>query len=198
MKAYVRVIYSSDGNSPGQVDSAFASKGFKKVPGVPAYETEVLNEGEFSALLEGLHDALKGLHVHYTPTLGTMEGQPSPGYRQKMAKLREFNLEPMELSSLLEQDPVRFKEAIQGKVAEFADSIIAERQAEVQAAEAKVVAERARQQLMDMLREGKTFHELSKAVPMEEEELSQRLLELVEKGVIRAEQKGRNVVYVAL
>lgn len=198
MKAYVRVIYSSDGNSPGQVDSAFANKGFKKVPGVPAYETEVLNDTEFSSLLEGLHEALKGLHVHYTPTLGTMEGQPSPGYRQKMARLRDFDLEPMELSSLLEQDPARFKDAIQRKVGEYIDSIVAERQAEAQAAEAKVMAERARVQLMEMLREGKTFHELSKAVPMEEEELSQRLLELVEKGVIRAEQKGRNVVYVAL
>ena len=69
---------------------------------------------------------------------------------------------------------------------------------EVAAAEAKVRGERARATLMEQLREGRTFHELLKAVPMEEDELSQRLLELVEKGAIRAEQKGRSVVYVAV
>ncbi len=198
MKAYIRVIYSSDGSSPGQVDSVFLGKGFRKVPGVPGYEIDVLNEAEMAQLLEGLHVALKGLEVRYIPTLGTVEGQPTAGYRQRVAKLRDLNMEPMELSGLLEQDASRFKSAVHEKLDAYLDSIIAERQEEVAAAEAKVMAERARAMLMDQLREGRTFHELLKAVPMEEEELSQRLLELVEKGAIRAEQKGRSVVYVAV
>jgi DNA-binding transcriptional ArsR family regulator len=198
MKAYIRVIYSSDGSSPGQVDSVFLGKGFRKVPGVPSYEIEVLNEAEMSQLLEGLHAALKGLEVRYIPTLGTVEGQPTAGYRQRVAKLRDLNMEPMELSGLLEEDAAKFKAAVHEKLDAYLDSIIAERQEEVAAAEAKVMAERARAMLMEQLREGRTFHELLKAVPMEEEELSQRLLELVEKGAIRAEQKGRSVVYVAV
>jgi len=198
MKAYIRVIYSSDGSSPGQVDSVFLGKGFRKVPGVPGYEIDVLNEGEMASLLEELHVSLKGLEVRYIPTLGTVEGQPTSGYRQRVAKLRDLNMEPMELSGLLEEDAGKFKAAVHEKLEAYLDSIIAERQEEVAAAEAKVMAERARVMLMDQLREGRTFHELLKAVPMEEEELSQRLLELVEKGAIRAEQKGRSVVYVAV
>ncbi|HUT27838.1 MAG TPA: hypothetical protein VMW85_07330 [Methanomassiliicoccales archaeon] len=198
MKAYIRVIYSSDGSSPGQIDKVFVGKGFKKVPGIPGYEIEVLNEGEMGGLLEELHSALKGLKVRYIPTLGTMEGQPSVGYRLRLSRLRDFNLEPLELSGLLEEDTAKLRAVVQEKVGAYVDSIVAERQEEVQATEEKLMAERARQNLMEQLKEGRTFHELSKAVPMEEEELSQRLLELVEKGVIRAEQKGRSVVYVAL
>jgi len=198
MKAYIRVIYSSDGSSPGQVDSVFQGKGFRKVPGVPGYEIDVLNEGEMVQLLEDLHMALKGLEVRYIPTLGTVEGQPTSGYRQRVIKLRDLNMEPMELSGLLEQDVAKFKEAVHQKLESYLDSIIAERQDEMAIAEAKIMAERAREMLMDQLREGRTFHELLKAVPIEEDELSQRLLELVEKGAIRAEQKGRSVVYVAV
>lgn len=198
MKAYIRVVYSSDGSSPGQIESVFLSKGFRKVPGVPGYEIDVLNEAEMAQLLEELHGVLKGLEVRYIPTLGTVEGQPTAGYRQRVAKLRDLNMEPMELSGLLEQDASKFKAAAHEKLDAYLDSIIAERQEEVAAAEAKVMAERARAMLMEQLREGRTFHELLKAVPMEEDELSQRLLELVEKGAIRAEQKGRSVVYVAV
>jgi hypothetical protein len=198
MKAYIRVIYSSDGSSPGQVDSVFLGNGFRKVPGVPGYEIDVLNEAEMAQLLEGLHVALRGLEVRYIPTLGTVEGQPITGYRQRVAKLRDLNMEPMELSSLLEEDAMKFKAAVHDKLDAYLDSIVAERQEEVAAAEAKVMAERARAMLMEQLREGRTFHELLKAVPMEEDELSQRLLELVEKGAIRAEQKGRSVVYIAV
>lgn len=198
MKAYIRVIYSSDGSSPGQVDSVFLGKGFRKVPGVPGYEIDVLNEAEMAQLLEDLHAVLKGLEVRYIPTLGTVEGQPTAGYRQRVAKLRDLNMEPMELSGLLEEDASKFKAAVHEKLEAYLDSIVAERQEEVAAAEAKIMAERARAMLMEQLREGRTFHELLKAVPMEEEELSQRLLELVEKGAIRAEQKGRSVVYVAV
>ncbi len=198
MKAYIRVIYSSDGSSPGQIDSVFVGKGFKKVPGTPDYEIEVLNESEMKTLLEELHVTLEGLKVRYIPTLGIMEGQPPVGYRQRLSRLREFNLEPMELSGLLEEDPVKFRSEVQEKVGAYLDSILAEREGEVREAEATLMAERARQQLMDQLREGRTFNELSKAVPMEEEELSQHLLELVEKGAIRAEQKGRSVIYVAV
>lgn len=198
MKAYIRVIYSSDGSSPGLVDKVFVNKGFKKVPGTPGYEIDVLNEGELDALVEELHSSLKGQEVRYIPSLGNMEGQPNVGYRDHLVRLREFNLEPMEMKGLLDEDPAKFKAMVQEKVGAYADSIIAERKEEIAAAEIKIMAERARQHLMEQLKEGRTFHELSKAVPMDEEELSQRLLELVEKGVIRAEQKGRNVVYVAL
>jgi len=130
--------------------------------------------------------------------LGSPEGQPSSGYRQQVVKLRDLNMDPMELGGLLEEDAGKFKAVAHEKLDVYLDSIIAERLEEVAAAEAKVRGERARATLMEQLREGRTFHELLKAVPMEEDELSQRLLELVEKGAIRAEQKGRSVVYVAV
>ena len=120
------------------------------------------------------------------------------GYRQRLVKLRDLNMDPMELSGLLERDAGEFKAAAQERLSAYLDSIISERQEEVAAAEAKLRAERAREGLMVELREGRTFHELLKQVPMDEEELSQRLLELVEKGAIRAEQKGRSVIYVAV
>jgi len=198
MKAYIRVIYSSEGGSPWKVDAVLQGKGFKKVPGVPGYEIDVLNETELAQVLEGLHEALRGLGVRYVPTLGAMEGQPATGYRQRLARLRELNLDPVDLGGLLEKDVEAFKAAVHERVGAFLDAIIAERQEEVAEAEAKLRAERSRAVLMEQLREGRTFHELLKAVPMEEEELSQRLLELVEKGAIRAEQRGRSVVYVAL
>jgi len=197
MKAYIRVIYSSDGSSPEKVGAVFLSKGFKKIPGAPGYEIDVLNEEEMSVLLEELHSALKGLEVRYIPTLGSMEGQPATGYRQGLSPLKELNMDPTELVGLLEDDPSRFKATAQDMFNTYLDTIIAQRQDEVAAAEAKLKAERARQTLMEELKEGRTFHELLRQVPMEEEELSQRLLELVEKGAIRAEQKGRSVIYVA-
>ncbi len=198
MKAYIRVIYSSDGSSPAQVEAVLVGNGFRKVPGIPGFEIEVLNEAELATRLEELHVALKGLEVRYIPTLGAMDGQAAAGYRQRLVKLRDLNMDPMELSGLLERDEGEFKAAAQERLSAYLDSIIAERQEEVAAAEAKLMAERAREGLMAELREGRTFHELLKQVPMDEEELSQRLLELVEKGAIRAEQKGRSVVYVAV
>ncbi len=198
MKAYIRVIYTSDGGSPGQIESVFLGKGFKKVPGVAGYEIDVLNDDELNALLEDLHSALKGMEVRYIPSIGAVDGQMSEGYRQRIAKLRDLGMEPMELSGLLEEDANKFKDAAMERFTKYLDSIIGERLEEVAAAEAKIKAERARQTLMEQLKEGRTFHELLKQVPMEEEELSQRLLELVEKGAIRAEQKGRSVIYLAV
>jgi len=127
-----------------------------------------------------------------------VNGQTADGYRQRIAKLRDLGMEPMELGGLLEEDANKFKSAAIDRFNSYLDAIIGERQEEVAAAEAKIKAERARQTLMDQLKEGRTFHELLKQVPMEEEELSQRLLELVEKGAIRAEQKGRSVIYLAV
>jgi polyhydroxyalkanoate synthesis regulator phasin len=48
-----------------------------------------------------------------------------------------------------------------------------------------------------MIEGGQTFHQLAGAVGIDEEMLSQMIDDLVEKGKIKAEQKGRRVVYVA-
>jgi len=44
--------------------------------------------------------------------------------------------------------------------------------------------------------EGKTFHELLSIIDIDTDILSDMLDDLVEKGKIRAEQKGRQVVFI--
>ena len=70
-----------------------------------------MNDAELNTILEDLHVALKGMEVRYIPSLGAVNGQTADGYRQRIAKLRDLGMEPMELGGLLEEDANKFKSA---------------------------------------------------------------------------------------
>lgn len=201
MRAYIKVEYSSEGKSPSEVDKILTENGFQKAKGPAVYETEVPDEAEFEKRLSRLHGALKYAGVMYVPSFGRPpEGlSPPSGYREKLDKWREIGADSDELTMLLETDVDRFK----ARAAEMAraqiDQIAEERERELAEVEAKGRFEKARDMIVESAKAegGQTFHQLASLVGVEEEALSQMIDELVEKGKIKAEQRGRRVVYVA-
>ncbi len=79
------------------------------------------------------------------------------------------------------------------------DRVAAEREKEVKESDAREKLEKARDRIVETAKTegGQTFHQLLMAVGIDEEVLSQMIDELVEKGRIKAEQRGRRVVYIA-
>jgi len=79
------------------------------------------------------------------------------------------------------------------------DKIAADREKELSDVEASERIGKARDRIVESAKVegGQTFHQLASAVGIDEEMLSQMIDELVEKGKIKAEQRGRRVVYVA-
>ncbi|MFP4546394.1 MAG: hypothetical protein ACLFPN_06050, partial [Methanomassiliicoccales archaeon] len=67
MKAYIKVIYSSEGASPREVEKAFTDADFLKVRGGPVFEVDVTEESDLQGKLEDLHDSLRGMEVRYMP-----------------------------------------------------------------------------------------------------------------------------------
>lgn len=201
MRAYIKVEYSSEGKSPSEVDKILTENGFQKAKGPAVYETEVPDEAEFEKRISRLHGALKYAGVMYVPSFGKPpEGLSTPsGYREKLDKWREIGADADELTMLLETDVDRFK----ARAAEMArvqiDQIAEERERELAEVEAKSRFEKARDTIVESAKAegGQTFHQLASLVGVEEEALSQMIDELVEKGKIKAEQRGRRVVYVA-
>jgi hypothetical protein len=57
MKAYIKVVYSSEGMSPAQVEGIFNDHGFQRMNGHQAFETEVADAGDSQVKLEALHPA---------------------------------------------------------------------------------------------------------------------------------------------
>ena len=71
MKAYIKVVYSSDGKSPVKVEGIRNYHGFHKVSGQQAFEAEV-TDTDYTANLESLHAALKGTGARYMLTSGKL------------------------------------------------------------------------------------------------------------------------------
>jgi hypothetical protein len=202
MKAYIKVVYSSEGVSPVTVEGIFSDHGFHKVSGHQAFEAEVSNAEEYRVKVEAIHPALKGTGIRYMLTSGKpFEGNGSvPTYRERMEKWRETGIDVDELSDLLENNIGNFRRRASEMAAIQFERIAAEREKEIQENEDKEKAEAVRKHAVDLLtsKDGHTFMELVKESGMEEDDLQQMLLDLVEKGRIKAEQRGRHVVYVAL
>lgn len=202
MKAYVRVEYSSEGKSPKEVEKAFIENGFQKAKGSAVFETEVADETEFDIKLGRLHEALKHSGVMYAPSFGKppegMQALPA-SYQGRLEKWREIGADVGELGSLLETDVERFKARAIEMAKDQAEKIAADREKELSEVEAKERIDKARDRIVESAKVegGQTFHQLASAVGIDEEVLSQMIDELVEKGKIKAEQRGRRVVYVA-
>jgi predicted transcriptional regulator len=200
MKAYIKVIYSSEGASPGEVDKEFTESGFLRIKGSSVFEADVMEEMELSEKLDKLHDALRGLEVRYMSSIKVPEGVPStevPSYRQRLEKWRAIGIDVDELTEILEQNIDDFRERAKEIWMAQIDRIADERKMEMAELEAKKKLEDAREGILrEVEMEGRNFHELTNSIDIDSEILSEILDDLVEKGKIKAEQKGRHVIFV--
>jgi hypothetical protein len=203
MKAYIKVIYSCEGMSPIQVEGIFNDHGFSKNVGQQAFETEVADAADLASKLAGLHPALRGSGVRYMLTSGKpFEGTngAAPSCRERLEKWRETGIDVDELTDLLESDVVGFRRRAAEMASIQIEHIASEMEKELSEKMAKEKAEAIKKRAVDLLtsKEGHTFMELVKSSGMEEDELQQMLLDFVDKGKIKAEQRGRHVVYVTI
>jgi len=200
MKAYIQVIYSSEGASPDEVEKAFKDTGFLRLKGSSIYEIDVVEDSELTGRLGKLHDALRGLEVRYMPSIQVPEGVLSsdvPGFRQRLEMWRAVGVDVDELLEVLERDVEEFRECARGIWTTQIDRIADDKEREAAEFDAKRKLEQAREGILSEVEtEGKTFHELLSAIDIETGILSEMLDDLVDKGRIRAEQRGRQVVFV--
>jgi len=202
MKAYVKVEYSSGGKSPSEVEKIFVDNGFQKARGTSTFILEVANETELDIKLGELHGALKNSGIMYVPSLGKPTEDmelPLSSAQGRLEKWNEIGANVDELAALLETDAEQFKERALAMAKFQIEKIAADREKDLVETEAKRRVEKARDKIVEsaMVEGGQTFHQLAGAVGIDEEMLSQMIDDLVEKGKIKAEQKGRRVVYVA-
>ncbi len=203
MKAYIKVVYSSEGMSPARVEGIFNDHGFHKMSGQQAFEVEVADAADFEVKLGVLHPALKGTGIRYMITGGKtfdVTTGPGPSCRERLEKWRDTGIDVDELADLLEKDVGNFRRRAAEMTTIQFERIAAEKEKELREKEAKEKVEAIKKHAIELLtsKDGHTFIELVKASGMEEEDLQQMLLDFVEKGKIKAEQRGRHVVYVAL
>lgn len=202
MKAYVKVEYSSGGKSPSEVEKIFVDSGFQKARGTSTFILEVANETELDMKLGELHGVLKNSGIMYVPSLGKPAEDvelPLSSARGRLEKWKEIGANVDELAALLETDVEQFKERALSMAKVQIEKIAADKEKDLVETEAKQRVEKAKDKIVEsaMIDGGQTFHQLAGAVGIDEEILSQMIDELVEKGKIKAEQRGRRVVYVA-
>jgi predicted transcriptional regulator len=202
MKAYVKVEYGSGGKSPSEVEKIFVDNGFQKARGTSTFILEVANETELDVKLGELHGALKNSGIMYVPSLGKPAEDvelPLSSAQGRLEKWKEIGANVDELAALLETDVEQFKERALSMAKVQIEKIAADKEKDLVETEAKQRVEKAKDKIVEsaMIEGGQTFHQLAGAVGIDEEILSQMIDELVEKGKIKAEQRGRRVVYVA-
>ncbi|MFP4196514.1 MAG: hypothetical protein ACLFS6_02555 [Methanomassiliicoccales archaeon] len=199
MKAYIKVIYSSEGASPREVEEAFTDADFLKVKGGPVFEVDVTEESDLQGKLEDLHDSLRGMEVRYMPSVSLPEevkgGETS--YREKLDKWRALGIDVDDLLEVLERDEEEFREKAKDILATHVDRIADERMREVQEMEARRRLEETRERILgEVKEEGRTFHQLVSSMDIDGSIVSEILDDLMEKGRVRAEQRGRQVLFV--
>lgn len=202
MKAFIKLVYFSDGRSPAEIEGIMKGVGFSKVKGTSTFEAEVADEAAANAQLERVHQALKGMNLLYEPTIGktSEHGMGQLSYKERMAKWRDIGLDVDELTDLLQYDPERFKARGLEMMKVQLERVTAEREREIRETEARERIERAREKIMAAVKTegGMTFQQLTSVSGVDEEILTQMLDEMVKKGRIVARQSGRRVAYVAV
>lgn len=200
MKAYIKVIYSSEGASPSEVENALKQCGFRSLRGSSVFEMDIEDEMDYSGKLDLLHNTLKGLEVRYMVSTKVPEEVPRqevPGYRERLEKWRALGIDVDELLTILERDVEEFRQKAKEILATHVDRIADERLRELQEEEARRKLEEAREGILEAIKSGgKSFHELSQLIQIDVEILSEILDEMIEKGLIRPEQQGRKVLFV--
>jgi len=200
MRAYVKVIYSSEGASPTDVENALKRCGFRNLKGSSVFEMEIEDDMDFSSKLDSLHNTLKGLEVRYMVSTRIPEEvsrQEMPSYRERLEKWRVLGIDVDELIEILERDVEEFRQRAKEILASHVDRIADERLRELQEEEARRKLEEAREGILEAIKSGgKSFHELSQQIQIDVDILSEILDDMIEKGMIRPEQQGRKVLFV--
>jgi ribosomal protein S25 len=202
MKAYIRVIYSSEGRPPADVTKIMREKGFHKVKGQPLFEGDISDEGELDHKMTELHSALHGMEVRYIPSLGS----PADAEGALQIDIRDAL---KQLSVLLETDPTKFKHEASSQFKAKVDLVMAAREKEIREAEEKRLQEERERELREAEERklarittmfgregGVTFHQLTEDSGLDADEAGDLIKDMVDNGRLRAVQKGRNVVYV--
>jgi len=203
MKAFVKLVYFSDGKSPAEVEAIMKGLGFTKVKGASIFEAEVMDETTGNTQIEKLHHALKGLNLLYEPSIGKA---PEPvlgqqmSYKDRMGKWKDIGLDVDELSDLLQYDSERFKARGLEMMKAQLERVAAEREREIRETEARERVERAREKILSAVRAegGQTFQQLASLAGVDEDILTQMLDDMVKRGKIVAKQSGRRVAYIAV
>jgi predicted transcriptional regulator len=202
MKAYVKIIYSSEGASPVEVEERMRKVGFIKIKGSVIFQTDVASAEELDVKSNEVHDALRGAEVRYMPSIERLEGMGevgAPTYQDRLEKLRSLGVDVDELNELLENDTERFKGRAMEMLQAQIERIAKDREKEINELEARRRLENARDNIVSLAgSNGMTVQELIAEVGIDEEFLYGILEELVKAGRITAEQRGRRVVYVAI
>ena len=203
MKAYVKVVYSSEGRSPKEAEELLRGFGFVRARGTNTFETEVPDEATGIERLEALHAGLKGQGFIYEPSVGRpLESLPGQqlGYKERMARWRDAGLDTEELQDLLQFDVERFKSRGLEMMRSQLDRVAVEREREIREAEAREKIERGREKIMSAVQSegGQTIQQLMVITGVDEDILTQMLDELVKKGKIVARQSGRRVAFMGV
>ncbi len=203
MKAYIKVMHFSGGKSPSEVETTLKDLGFAKVKGTSTFEAEVDDEVAGIERLEKVHQALEGMNVAYTPTLGRPSEQipeQQTSYLDHMAKWREAGLDVDELSELLQSDPERFKSRGLEMMNAQLERVLIDREKALREKETRERAEKARETILAAVRMegGQTFHQLAALSKVDEDTLTIMLDDMVKKGKIVARQSGRRVAYIGI
>ncbi len=212
MKAYIRVIYSSEGRPPADVTKIMREEGFHKVKGQPLFEGEVFDESELDQKMAALHSSLRGMEVRYIPSLSApadAEGVLQVRASEGMKGWAEAGLNVEQLSALLETDPTKFKHEANSQFKHKVEQLMAAREKEIREAEEKRAQEEREREVREAEERklanittmfgrdgGVTFHDLSEGSGLDPDELGDLIKDMVDNGRLRAEQRGRNVVYV--
>lgn len=211
MKAFIRVIYSSEGRSPAEVYQIMKGMGFHKMKGQPMFEGDVADDAQLNEKMEELHVALRGMELRYIPTLGSptdQQGNLVCNARDTLNSWKALGLNVAELSQLLEIDVQKFRHQAIHALKQQVEQVVVARELEL-AEEKKALAkveqemverekvEKASSALKELLSQegGITYHQLHESSGLEADELTEMLREMVDSGAVRAEQRGKRVVY---
>lgn len=202
MKAFIKVEYSSEGKTPAEIQMIFEEAGFRKIEGAPVFEISVASESEFNEKLVQLHQSLRNAGVIYVPSMTRPAEAPqakATNYRERMELWRVLGINVDELLNLLEIDVEKFRARAVELVRAEIDRIAAQREKELREIQERELIEKTKSKIVESARVegGQTFNDLLRIVGIDEDMLSHMIDELVEKGRIKAEQRGRKVVYVA-
>jgi hypothetical protein len=211
MKAYIRVMYSSEGRSPAEVFQIMKNLGFHKVKGQPMFEGEVADDPQLNEKLEELHLALKGMELRYLPSLGAPSddsGNVVCDPHESLKAWGALGIDVNELSLLLETDVQKFRHRAMTLMKEHIEAIVAARERQLEEArkahEDKLMAmaekervDKQAESIQQLLAQegGVNFHELHGAIKIDADELTELLHDMIDSGKVKAEQKGRRVVY---
>ena len=176
------------------------------------FEGEVSDESELDQKMAALHSALRGMEVRYIPSLSApadAEGACRSGPAKAMKGWAEAGLNVEQLSALLETDPTKFKHEANSQFKHKVEQLMAAREKEIREAEEKRAQEEREREIREAEERklanittmfgregGVTFHDLSEGSGLDPDELGDLIKDMVDNGRLRAEQRGRNVVYV--